>query len=435
MKNLSKKDIEENMIKLYSKISQSNLNEKRKIESISYYKDFKFNETKLGINNAYVVKSRETEDQLEKEIYEIYDNDNMLVSTIDENGRVEFSQEYLEQLEEINEGYFDMLMLDEQEFMDSKELYDNDIILTRDDLEERQTDKRLEKISKVIGSKDIKSYSEINIDQKPKFDKITNKQEIDPYTKVTGTETLADMIPEIKKKNIVKLGVVYSDYSKGQSGRFSFVGIDDKGKIQEINSLENTQGTTTGQTVTSINSRDGSLVVEEQVSGLARINGRSKANGEEEMLSIRTGQYGILEVDYVRADLSKDKEERYLSAPIETKNMRPSTRQVRDFMDKSKNTEIASELERAENEIDRDEETEIRNIDDTASNDNLNPDDVITLESGKTTTLIKEAKKAKISPEEFARRYNNMGGKTPDEKIENIQDDIVEEFGSPSIKR
>ena len=199
--------------------------------------------------------------------------------------------------------------------------------------------------------------------------------------------------------------------------------------------MENTQGTTTGQTVTSINSRDGSLVVEEQVSGLARINGRSKANGEEEMLSIRTGQYGILEVDYVRADLSKDKEERYLSAPIETKNMRPSTRQVRDFMDKSKNTEIASELERAENEIDRDEETEIRNIDDTASNDNLNPDDVITLESGKTTTLRKEAKKAKISPEEFARRYNNMGGKTPDEKIENIQDDIVEEFGSPSIKR
>ena len=184
----------------------------------------------MGINNAYVVKSRETEDQLEKEIYEIYDNDNMLVSTIDENGRVEFSQEYLEQLEEINEGYFDMLMLDEQEFMDSKEISNKDISLTLDDLEERQTEKRLEEISEAIGSKNIRSYSEIKVDQKPKFDKITNKQEIDPYTKVTGTETLADMIPEIKKKNIVKLGVVYSDYSKGQSGRFSFVGIDDKGK-------------------------------------------------------------------------------------------------------------------------------------------------------------------------------------------------------------
>ena len=115
MKNLTKKDIEENMVNLYSRISQSNLSEKREIESISYYKDLKFNKTRLGINNAYVVKSKENEDQLEKEIYEIYDNDNMLVSTIDENGRVEFSQEYLEQLEEIKEGYFDMLMLDEQE--------------------------------------------------------------------------------------------------------------------------------------------------------------------------------------------------------------------------------------------------------------------------------------------------------------------------------
>ena len=39
MKNLSKKDIEENMVNLYSRISQSNLSEKREIESISYYKD------------------------------------------------------------------------------------------------------------------------------------------------------------------------------------------------------------------------------------------------------------------------------------------------------------------------------------------------------------------------------------------------------------
>lgn len=265
-------------------------------------------------------------------------------------------------------------------------------------------------------------------DQTPEFEKVTNKQEIDPNTRVTQTETLADMIPEIKEKGIVKIGVVYSDQSKGQSGRFSFVGVDKDGKIHSIDSLENTQGTTTGQTVTSINSRDGSVVEEEQVAGMARINGRSRANGEEEFLSIKQGDYGTIEIDYVRADLSKDKDERYISAPIETKNIKATTREVRDFMDKSKNIDMTDELERSEAEIDRDGETKMRNIDDTASNDELTPDDIIILEDGTKTTLRQEAQKDKVSAEEFTRRYNEKTGQTPDEKIDDIHDEIEDEY-------
>ena len=272
-------------------------------------------------------------------------------------------------------------------------------------------------------------------EQKPLFDKLTNKQELDADVRVTQTETLADMIPEIKEKGIVKVGVVYSDKAKGQSGRFSFVGIDKNGQIQSIDSLENVEGTTTGQTVMSINSRDGSLVEEEQVAGMVRINGRSKTNGQEEMLSVRVGQYGILEVDYVRADLSEDKGERYFSAPIETKNQRPTTRAVREAMDKHKNVEIEDEMDRAEGELERDGDTRLRNIDDTASNDLVTPDEVIVLEDGTETTLAKEAEKAKISPEEFTRRYNERGGKTPDEKIEDIHEEIEEEYGAPTMSR
>ena len=178
--------------------------------------------------------------------------------------------------------------------------------------------------------------------------------------------------------------------------------------------MQNTQGATTGQTITSINSRDGSVVEQEQVSGLVKIGGRSTANGQEEMLSVRVGQYGILEVDYVRADLSRDKDERYLSAPIETKNQRPTTKEVREVMDKNRNTEIEGELERADEEIERDGDAELRNIDDTASNDELTPDEIIVLENGEETTLRKEAEKAKISPEEFTKRFIERGGNTPD---------------------
>ena len=70
-------------------------------------------------------------------------------------------------------------------------------------------------------------------------------------------------------------------------------------------------------------------------------------------------------------------------------------------------------------------------MDDYAGNDELTPDDVIVLEDGTETTLRKEAEKAKVSPEEFTRKYNERGGKTPDEKIEDIHEEIEEEFGAP----
>ena len=443
MKGKNRESVTENILQMYKSIAEELGERGQEVENIGYYKDFEIKNSGLAISDAYIVKLKDSEDnktrneneQKEKIIYEIRDQDNNLIASVNELGEIQFEESYLESLREINEGYFDNLTLDEAEFELPEELERDDIVLTKEEIEEKQSERRISDISKAIGSKEINSYSEMKTDQTPVFDKVVNKQEIDPNARVTQGETLADMIPEIKEKGIVKVGVVYSDYSKGQNGRFSFVGIDKDGQIQTVDSLENTQGTTTGQTITSINSRDGSLVEQEQVSGLVKINGRSTTNGQEEMLSVRVGQYGILEVDYVRADLSRDKDERYLSAPIETKNQRPTSREVRDVMDKNRNTEIEEELERAEGEIERDDNAELRNIDDTASNDELTPDEVIVLENGKETTIRKEAAKAKVSPEEFARKYNERGGKTPDEKIEAIHEEIEEEFGTPSRNR
>lgn len=423
-----------NMLNLKEILQEELAENRQEISNIGYYKDFQFKGTSLGVNDVYIVKIKDDsvpeQDMKPREddetyIYRIYDEDNNLIATVDKEGNVLFSPEYLEN---IDERYLETLDLEDAEFELPEELGKDDIVLNSEELEMEENKKRLDDVSKVIGSNNINSYSEMRIDQTPAFEKVTNKQELDPNTRVTQTETLADMIPELREKGIVKIGVVYSDHSKGQSGRFSFVGLDKDGQIHNIDSLENMQGTTTGQTVTSINSRDGSVVEEEQVAGLVRINGRNSLNGQEEMLSVRVGQYGILEVDYVRADLSKDKEDRYLSAPIETRNIRPTTREVREFMDKSKNVDIEDELKRSEAEIDRDGETKVYNMDDTASNDVLTADDVIVLEDGSKTTLRKEAAKAKVSVEDFVRRYNARTGKTPDEKIDDIHDEIEEEY-------
>ena len=443
MKDKKKNEVTNNMLNLRAEISEKLEARNQEVDNIGYYRDFEFKGSGLAINDAYIVKlkdsekkqekpkSREDEDQQEKIAYEIYDKDNKLIATVNEMGEVTFDHEFLEDLEKVNKEYFDTLTLDEAEFELPEELGKEDLVLTKEELDEKQSNKELDKMSKILETEDIQAYSTMKANQKLQFDKIAAKQEIDPNAKVTQTETLADMIPEIKEKGIVKVNVVFSDHSKGKNGRFSFVGLDKDGNVHTIDSLQNIEGTTTGQTVTSINSRDGSVVQEEQVAGMVRINGRSKVNGQEEMLSVRVGQYGTLEVDYVRADLSKDKDERYLSAPIETKNQRPTTREVREVMDKTKNTEIEDELDRSEEEIERDGETELRNMDDTAGNDQLTADDIIVLEDGSETTLRKEAEKDHSNVDDFVRRYNERGGKTPDEKIEAIHDEIAEEYGAP----
>ena len=439
MSSKNKKEVIENMISISAKIKERLAQERKKIEDISYYKDIKFKGTNFGIEGAYVVKIKDDnvpekevkyrkEDNLKQAfIYEIYDENNNLIASVNEHGEVIFDQIYMESLKEKNGPYFNQLDLEDAEFELLEEEQKDAITIKKDELEKIENDKKLEKISRLTGEKDIKSYSEMKTEQKPLFDKLTNKQELDADVRVTQTETLADMIPEIKEKGYVKIGVVYSNPEKGQNGRFSFVGITRDGEIGTIDSLENTEGTTTGQTITSINSRDGSKVEEEQVAGMVRINGRKRA-GQEEMLSVKVGQYGILEVDYVRAELSEGKETRYLSGQVETQSLKPTTRDVREFMDRNRNTNMNDELKRAKPEINRDGETRIENIDDTASNDIVGPDDILVLENGTETSIRKEAAKAKVSVEDFVRRYNERWGNTPDEKINDIQAEYAEEY-------
>ena len=432
--------IVDNMLKLRNNITMNGANKGIEVTKIGYYKDFNFKGSGLAVNNIYVVsiksdkESKINREQRERLIYEIYDEDNVLIATVNETGKINYSTEFIRGLENISEEYFNMLTLDDTEFELPERLGKDDIVLSKKELEGKEVSKKVNDISSVLQINNISSYSEIETDQKI-FDELTSKQELDANVRVTQTETLADLIPELKEKNIQRVGVVYSSNIKGQNGRFSFVGIDNDGKIQIIDGLENIEGTTTGQKIISINSIDGSVVEQEQVAGMVRLSDRSNTNGEEEYLSVRQGNYGIIEVDYVRADLSKPEDKRYISAPIETENIYPTTREARDFMDKNYNPEIDEEIERAEPEINRDEETSIENIDDSASNDYLTPDDIILLEDGTKTTLRMEAAKAKVSPEEFTERYNEMSGKTPDEKINTIQEEIEEEYGAPTMNK
>lgn len=417
-------ELKEKMALIATLIERGNEKELN-VEEVNYYHDFQFKGTGLAQEDVFIAKVvNKTDNNITYEIYS--ETTNSLIATVTPDGKIHFMPEYLEMLRDINEEYFETLRLEDSEF-ELPELEKEDISLPQEDLKEEKDKVKIKDVEELMEDEEVKSYSEADVNQKV-FDKVTNKQEIDADVRVTETETIADMIPSIKEKGFVKIGVVYSEKVEGGSGMFSFVGITQDGNIELVDGLENIEGTTTGQKVTSINNIDGSKIEQEQVAGMVRINGRNSFNGEEEYLSVKVGQYGILEVDYVRENLGADEENRYFSAPIETNSIQPTTREVRSIMDKTRNTSLEDEQKKASPEINRDDETMVENIDDTASNDFLSIDDIIVLENGEETTIRKESKKAKVSPEEFLEKYETYGGKTPDEIIDKVHEEIEEEY-------
>lgn len=220
---------------------------------------------------------------------------------------------------------------------------------------------RIKKLAKLLNKKpeELKATSEIDVNSP-----ILNPEQTDGKTelkldeKITQTETFADIVPGVKKyKRVI---VDYSERVKGGSGKFSFIGIDEKGNKEVIDSLIPTQGTNPTNDIVTID-RNGDNVEQEQVSSLYRVKGRP-----DEGFSFKLDEYGIPKVSYVRGIESKE----YLAGQVQTTNLKPTTLEVKNMMDKTKNTSVIDEVGKAKKEIEsNDKNTNIKNIDENPNND------------------------------------------------------------------
>lgn len=323
-----------------------------------------------------------------------------------------------------------------------EDIYNNEEQISLNELEEE----RLEKLAEVTGQskEQIRACSEIETNQKVEkkskgkennneqedkknLEKISTKTEIDPNNKVTQTETFADIVPGAKKYS--KIAVVCSEKTKNRDGRFTFVGITKEGQMEPLEDLLPTNAVNTGKSVVSMN-RDGSVVQKEQVSSIVKVRAR-----ENEGFSLRIGQYGQIEAGYLR----KSTENEYINAPVETTNLKPTNREVRTLMDKTKNTYVNDEIDRAENQFkehEENEKTNINNIDENETNNIKCEDNVIVLSDGRETTFEEEARKAKVSVEEFRNKFEKEAGDlSPEQKLENVHQEIEEEYIGPAERR
>lgn len=152
---------------------------------------------------------------------------------------------------------------------------------------------------------------------------------IGPEEKITDKESLIDIMPETAAYK--EIAIVYSGKDSKSNGRFTIMGVKEDGTRQILNSIEPVEGVETSKSVISVN-EDGSQVTEKQVTGLMRINSRSRADG----IAISMGDYGMMNIDYVSNIM--DKEHRR-ATPIRTKggeNQRRATAKVRENAGDSK---------------------------------------------------------------------------------------------------
>lgn len=122
-----------------------------------------------------------------------------------------------------------------------------------------------------------------------------------------------------------EISIVYSGKDSKSNGKFTIMGVKENGTREILNSIEPVEGVATSKSVISVN-EDGSQVSEKQVTGLMRINSRSRADG----IAISMGDYGMMNIDYVSNVM--DKEHRR-ATPIRTKggeNQRIATAKVRE---------------------------------------------------------------------------------------------------------
>ena len=312
MDEKTKNEIDEKMLELFERVSQSLDSETQKVAEIKYFKEMQYGESNLISNRNYIVVIENQAKQMgidgeELETfmtYLIYDSDLNLNATVDKDNQLTFTEEYLERLRESNPQYYEMLELDDATF-ELPEVKEHDRELSRKQLEEKEKQKLSEKKQERDWDKEEKeACEEAGIED---IDKLRALAIIDPHKKITGNQTLAQIVPELAKYEEIQISCEKGDNLS--DGRFTVIGKKPDGTKEITDAFEQAEGVNTGRNVTSIN-RDGTEVEDKEVKGLLTIPGRP-----EEGLSISVGQYNQADISFVQN--MNDRENRQ-SIPIES---------------------------------------------------------------------------------------------------------------------
>lgn len=390
----NEKETMEKMDKFESSMKES-LAEGERISSIEYYEKLKIKDG-LEINSDIYIAKIANEDGTERVGIYAKDSDNLL-GYVNEEGHIEFIDPLLRSLEieitleDLKELNIENIRAKSEE-LTPKELEEY-IEKQKEDNVEDKKDEKDEKDEKDSDEKDEKEVNEELMENEGQDLGIT-------YYKKIKDPKLQSEFPELKGK---KLGLAYSS----KLGQYIITEKDENGiKIaDEIKPAKPTM-----RSVISIG-ESGDKVERKSPHALM------KTSRKDIEMSINIDTYGYIELGKVRVTPCNERVERPVK--VQSKTNVPETEVIKATDTRTENHEIAHNFEKGE-----EKGIEIQNL-------NM----IIDLGNGETTTIEKEAEKAKISPREFLNLYNGAEGKTPKEKIDNAHEEVEEQFRGNERKR
>lgn len=401
-----KRVMQEQMVDIYSMYQEDD--GQNPVTSISYYNQIIIKAEQslamYGLEDVCVVKMGNTKDP-QKYDFSIY-QDGTQIGIIDENSNIVFSQGYLGKMKNASPQIYSILKTLDGTHFELPETNEKDEKLpeiSEDQIEDFEMDKtaleegraNLSEIRRRINAreaengelkageipaKDAQGENEVEdameaeepeseednmkkIAQKNgiTMDNIKSCATIKPSEKITDAQSFED-ITNCKGK-YEKIFVVASNSKTEGDSRFAFWGLTKDGQVEQIKGLEERQGVNTGKSIYTIN-RDGSEVKSEQTAAYFTMP------NQRDGFSVIIGQYGIIETQYVRQSPSENKA---IGSDINSSTQKPTTRQVKEFMNRGRttDTELQDSINLAEEETGKDGKgtTVIENIDDNPYND------------------------------------------------------------------
>lgn len=372
---------------------KENLEEGEKISSIEYYEKLKIKDG-LEINSEIYIAKITNEDGIDR--IGIYaKNSNNLLGYINEEGHIEFIDQLLRSLEI------------EMTLEDLKELNIENIRAKSEEFTPEELEEYIERQKENSEKNDYEEDKE-DKESDEKDEEEANKELMEnegqdlaiTYYKKIKDPRLQLEFPELKGK---KLGLAYSS----KLGQYIITEKDENGiKIaDEIKPAKPTM-----RSVISVN-KNGDKVERKSPHALM------KTNREDIEMSISIDTYGYIELGKVRVTPCNERVERPVK--VQSKTNIPENDVVKATDTGKENHEIAHNFETGE-----EKGLKIQNL-----------SMVIDLENGETTTIEKEAERAKVSPEEFLNLYNEAEGKTSKEKIDNAHEEVEEQFRGNKRRR
>lgn len=389
------------------KVSQEvSISSEEKVIDVSYYGKINLSKNDSDINNEkkedlYLVK-KEVNGKIELEFY----TNNGVIAVVGKEGQIKINEAYKE-------------LINDKEFLLQLEKV---MPLSLAKLEELEKKRNQEKSLDDKQTKQENTKEESKINEPKQYIENPKDAKIDMNKKITETKTFSELVPEVKEKGIIDVRARRIDNTK-----FELIGINKEGQEIQLETLKQTEGTNPNKDIIEV-SGDGSRVKQNQVMTILKIKNGENQGKQDEGFTVNLGEYGIPEVNYYRR--AKEENE-YTSIPVnlQNTNQKITDKDVREYIEKKRNTSVEDNITKAEDRIEynEDKETELENIDDDPHNDKI-VDEAEML-------IRKAAARCKMEVESFKKELEKADGEDLEEKIENTEEAINEQFRGNSRNR